>query len=391
VSGASPGIEAVRRIAHLDMDAFFAAAELLRYPQLRGLPVVIGGARTHDSDATPGPERFARLRDYAGRGVVTTATYEARTFGVHSAMSLMQAAQRCPQAILLPVDFARYREYSQRFKQTIARFAPQIEDRGIDEVYIDFTDARGGQEQGGRALAARIQAAIAADTGLSCSIGVAPNKLLAKLASELHKPNGITILYQSDLSAKIWPLPVRRLNGIGPKSGARLEQLSIHTIGELAATPRGWLAQHFGPHHGEWMYGCAWGWDDQPVVTHSEPVSMSRETTFERDLHAVRDRAALGALFSELCTQLAQDLSTRGYVGRTIGIKLRYDNFQRATRDQTIAQYTDDAKVIRRIAGLALRRAPLERPLRLLGVKVAGLVSREALARPALTPEPSLF
>jgi DNA polymerase-4 len=383
--------EPVRRIAHLDMDAFFASAELLRYPQLRGLPVVIGGSRVHGGGTVPDPAHFARLAEYVGRGVVTTATYEARAFGVHSAMSLMQAAQRCPQAILLPVDFARYRDYSHRFKEVIAQFAPQIEDRGIDEVFIDFTDAPGGQEQGGRALAARIQAAIAAATGLSCSIGVAPNKLLAKLASELHKPNGITILYESDLGAKIWPLPARRINGIGPKSGARLEQLGIRTIGELAAAERGWLAQHFGPNHGPWMYACAWGWDDAPVLTHSEPVSMSRETTFERDLHAVRDRAALSVVFGELCTHLAQDLSTRGYVGRTIGIKLRYDNFQRATRDQTIAEYTDDAAVIRRAAGLALRRASLERPLRLLGVKVAGLITRETLARPAAAPERSLF
>jgi DNA polymerase-4 len=382
---------AVRRIAHLDMDAFFASAELLRYPQLRGLPVVIGGSRVQRGNAAGEFAGFARLRDYAGRGVVTTATYEARAFGVHSAMSLMQAAQRCPQAILLPADFARYRDYSCRFKEIIARFAPQIEDRGIDEVYIDFTDAPGGQEQGGRVLAMRIQAAIAADTGLGCSIGVAPNKLLAKLASELHKPNGITVLYESDLSARIWPLPVRRINGIGPKSDARLGQLGIHTIGELAAAERGWLAQQFGPNQGTWLHACAWGWDDRAVVAHSEPVSMSRETTFERDLHAVRDRSTLRALFSELCTRLAQDLSERGYVGRTIGIKLRYDNFQRATRDQTIAEYTCDAAVIRRTAGLALKRAALARPLRLLGVRVASLVPRDTLTQPARAPEQSLF
>jgi DNA polymerase-4 len=382
VSAPPASVEPVRRVAHLDMDAFFAAVELLRYPQLRGLPVVIGGGEAG---------QFARLHQYAGRGVVTTATYEARAFGVHSAMSLMQAAQRCPQAILLPVDFARYREYSRRFKEVIARFAPQVEDRGIDEVYIDFTDVPGGQEHGGRTLASRIAQAITADTGLSCSIGVAPNKLLAKLASELRKPNGITILYESDLAAKIWPLPARRLNGIGPKSAARLEQLGIGTIGELAAAERAWLQQQFGPRQGAWMYECAWGWDDRPVLTHSEPVSMSRETTFERDLHAVRDRAALSALFSELCARLAQDLRSRGYVGRTVGIKLRYDDFRRATREQTIEGYTDDAAVIRRVAGLALKRAALERPLRLLGVRVGGLVARDAMLSAAAAPEPTLL
>jgi len=367
------------------MDAFFAAVELLRYPQLRGLPVVIGGRRV-PGGAAPGALPGARLREYAGRGVVTTATYEARAFGVHSAMSLMQAAQRCPDAILLPADFARYRDYSQRFKQVIARFAEAIEDRGIDEVYIDFTAAPGGQEQGGRALAARIQAAIAADTGLSCSIGVAPSKLLAKLASEMHKPRGITILYDSDLATKIWPLPARRINGIGPKSAARLEALGIHTIGQLAASERGTLERHFGTHLGGWMYACAWGWDDRPVVTHSEPVSVSRETTFDRDLHAVRDRAELGQLFSELCAALARDLQRRGYVARTIGVKLRYDNFRRTTRDTTIAGYTDDAAVIRRMAARALRRAPLERPLRLLGVRVAGLAPRSTMRAELLDP-----
>ncbi len=391
MSAPPASIEARRRIAHVDMDAFFAAVELLRYPQLRGTPVVIGGSRVPRGESVGDAAPFARLRQYAGRGVVTTATYEARAFGVHSAMSLMQAAQRCPQAILLPVDFARYREYSRRFKEVIARLAPQVEDRGIDEVYIDFSSVPGGQEQGGRTLASRIQQAIAADTGLTCSIGVAPNKLLAKLASELRKPNGITVLYESDLATKIWPLPVRRINGIGPKSGARLDQLGIHTIGQLAAAERAWLQQQFGPRQGAWMYECAWGWDDREVLTHSEPVSMSRETTFERDLHAVRDRAALSALFGELCTRLAHDLRSRGYVGRTVGIKLRYDDFRRATRDQTIDGYTDDAVVIRRAAGLALKRASLERPLRLLGVRVAGLVARDALQAAPAAPVRTLL
>ncbi|MGH8207388.1 MAG: DNA polymerase IV, partial [Steroidobacteraceae bacterium] len=177
----------IRRIAHLDMDAFFASVELLRHPALRGLPVVIGGGRAQTNDqrakapqARPQPGRareFAPLSEYAGRGVVTTATYEARAFGVHSAMGLMQAARLCPRALLLPADFDEYRRYSHLFKQVIAEFTPLVEDRGVDEVYIDFSAVEGGQEQGGRVLAARIQQAIRARTGLTCSIGVAPNKL----------------------------------------------------------------------------------------------------------------------------------------------------------------------------------------------------------------------
>jgi DNA polymerase-4 len=377
----------IRRIAHLDMDAFYASVELLRYPQLHGLPVVIGGAGHHGSGAPAGAQEFQRLRDYAGRGVVTTATYAAREFGVHSAMALMKAALLCPQAVLLPVDFDEYRRFSRLFKQVIAGFAPVVEDRGIDEVYIDFTDAEGGQLEGGHALALQIQGAIQQQTGLSCSIGVAPNKLIAKMASEFRKPSGISIVYESELVQKIWPLPCRKINGIGPKAGARLEQLGVRTIGELAGCERDWLVRHFGPSSGSWMHHSAWGRDERAVVTHSEPVSMSRETTFERDLHAVRDREHLRALFTDLCTKLAQDLQRHGYVGKTVGIKLRYDNFQRATREQTLEFYTSDATLIRRTAGQCLKRAPLERRLRLLGVKVSGLVrgdSPEACAPEAV-------
>jgi DNA polymerase-4 len=375
---------AIRRIAHLDMDAFYASVELLRYPQLRGQPVVIGGGRRRPPEA--GDEQFERLRDYVGRGVVTTATYPAREFGVHSAMGLMKAAQLCPQAWLLPVDFDQYRRYSRQFKSVIARFTPVIEDRGVDEVYIDFSQAEGVQHDGGRTLALRIQQAIHEETGLTCSIGVASNKLIAKMASEFRKPNGISIVYDSELIEKIWPLPCRKINGIGPKASAQLEQLGIRTIGELARCERHWLAEHFGPNHGGWMYDCAWGRDDREVVTQSEPVSMSRETTFERDLHAVRDRSELGAVFTDLCQRVAQDLQRHAYVGRTIGVKLRYDNFQRATREQTLAFYTSDAGLIRRTAGLCLKRAPLERRLRLLGVKVAGLVKSDSAEARAVPP-----
>jgi DNA polymerase-4 len=361
-------VQPLRRIAHLDMDAFYASVELLRYPQLRGLPVVIGGGRSGEP---------RELRQYVGRGVVTTATYAAREFGVHSAMGLMKAAKLCPHAILLPADFDEYRRYSRLFKDVIAQFAPAIEDRGIDEVYIDFSDVSGGQEQGGRALAARIQQAIRERTGLTCSIGVAPNKLIAKMASEFEKPNGISIIHEGDLAQRIWPLPCRKIHGIGPRTNERLARIGLTTIGELARCERGWLEQQFGPHQGSWMYEAAWGWDDRPVVTHSEPVSMSRETTFERDLHAVRDRAELGAIFTALCRQVAGDLQRHGYEGRTIGVKLRFDNFQRVTRDQSIERHTSDAVLIRRVAGLCLKRAPLERRLRLLGVKVASLRSRD--------------
>jgi DNA polymerase-4 len=384
-----------RRIAHLDMDAFFASVELLRYPQLRGLPVVIGGGR-RAADAEDDPvalaaipvEAFPRLGGYAGRGVATTATYAARQFGVGSAMGLMKAARLCPQAVLLPVDFDRVRHFSRTFKGIVTSIAPVMEDRGVDEVYIDFTAVPDGQEDGGRTLAARIQREILAATGLTCSLGVAPNKLLAKMASEFDKPHGISILWPEDVQARIWPLPCRKVNGIGPKADAKLQALGIRTIGELAARERDWLVATFGRASGAWMHEMAWGRDDRPVVTESEPVSLSRETTFERNLHAVRDRAELGRIFTGLCEKVAADLRRKGYAGKTIGIKLRYDDFRIATRDQTLALPTDDARAIREAAGRCLKRVPLDRPLRLLGVRVGALARADAAQAPGEAPPP---
>ncbi len=374
----------IRRIAHLDMDAFFASVELLRYPQLKGLAVVIGGGRRKVDEALLAvPERqprfipvadFPLLKDYVGRGVITTATYAARQFGVGSAMGMMKAAKLCPQAIVLPVDFDEVRKYSRLFKSTIVEIAPLMEDRGVDEVYVDFTDVPGGQREGGRVLARLIQKAIFEKTGLTCSVGVAPNKLLAKMASEFNKPNGISIVHEADLQTLIWPLKCRKINGIGPKADEKLAKLGIQTIGELAAKDRAFLITNFGKATGAWMHEVAWGRDDRPVVTSSEPVSMSRETTFERDLHAVRDKAALGALFTELCSKLGDDLQRKGYVAKTIGIKLRYDDFKIATRDQTADFYTADGALIRKMAGLCLKRVPLAKKLRLLGVRASTLV-----------------
>jgi len=249
-----------------------------------------------------------------------------------------------------------------------------MEDRGVYEVYIDFTDVPGGQREGGRVLARLIQKTIFEQTGLTCSVGVAPNKLLAKMASEFNKPRGISIVFEEDLQDKIWPLACRKINGIGPKADEKLQGLGIRTIGELAQREIGWLIDHFGQKTGAWMFDAAHGRDDRAVVTESEPVSISRETTFERDLHAVRDKMELGAIFTRLCEQLADDLRRKGFVGKTIGVKLRYDDFRRVSRDQTLDTYTADAQTIRHTAGLCLKRVPLEQRLRLLGVRVGSLL-----------------
>jgi DNA polymerase IV len=387
-----------RRIAHIDMDAFYASVELLRYPQLKGLPVVIGGGRRRLDDAlgekyadTPiahiPAEAFPTLASYTGRGVITTATYAARQFGIGSAMGLMKAAKLCPQAILLPVDFDEYRKFSRLFKGTVTDIAPLMEDRGVDEVYVDFTEVPGGQREAGRSLARLIQKAVLDATGLTCSIGVAPNKLLAKMASEFNKPNGISIVMEGDVQSKIWPLGVRKINGIGPKAEEKLSARGIHTIGDLAAQPAQELMAHFGKTYGAWLYEAAWGRDDRPVVTESEPVSMSRETTFENDLHAVHDKAELSAIFTQLCDSVAADLQRKGYLGKTIGIKLRYGNFKIVTRDITLDSATDNAALIRRTAGMALKRANLQLRFRLLGVRVGKLEPKNSEHNQALAQQ----
>ncbi len=390
-------LSAPRLIAHLDMDAFYASVELLRYPELAGMPVVIGGGSRHRPEETTDPvtghitRRFTRLRDYVGRGVATTATYAARALGVHSAMGLMKAARLAPDAILLPTDFDAYRKYSRLFKAAVRAIAPQVENSGIDEIYIDLTAVSLPEHDGpaddpteawwrARDVARAIKDSVRAATGLSCSIAVAPNKLLAKIASELDKPDGLTMLAADDIPLRIWPLAARKINGIGPKTSERLEALGVHTIGDLARADVAWLIEHFGASRGAWMHDAAHGRDERTVVTETEPVSISRETTFERDLHARRDREELSAIFTELCADLAGDLQSKGYLGRTIGIKLRYDNFRIVTRDHTIDVPTQDAGIIRRVAGECLKRVSLERRLRLLGVRIGGLSHANAAA-----------
>ncbi|HKA41460.1 MAG TPA: DNA polymerase IV [Burkholderiales bacterium] len=381
-----------RFIAHLDMDAFYASVELLRYPQLRGKPVVIGGRR-RSAEAPSIPT----LREYAGRGVITTATYEARVFGLHSGMALMKAKKLAPDTLLLPADFDEYRRYSRMFKDAVRALAPQIEDRGIDEIYIDLTELVASDPAGdaadawarAREIAAAIQRVVREATGLSCSIGITPNKLLSKIASDLEKPGGLTVLREDDIPTRIWPLPVRKVNGIGPKASARLAAFGINTIGELALADEALLIERFGKSYGSWMHEAAHGRDERNIVTYREPKSISRETTFETDLHPVHDREQLSQVFTELCLRLAGDLERKGYRGKTIGLKLRYDNFKTVTRDHTIEVPTGDAEAIRRAAGECLKRVLLDRRIRLLGVRVGALSKPGAQAQPAAAPQPA--
>lgn len=367
-----------RRIAHLDMDAFFASVELLSRPELKGLPVVVGGRRVAAGEAIP------RLKDYRGRGVITTATYEARAFGVRSGMGLMKAARLAPEALLLPADFEAYRRASRAFKAAASALAPVWEDRGIDEIFLDLTEVEGES----RDLGLRLKAAVKAATGLTCSIGITPNKLLAKLASELQKPDGITILTMADVPTRIWPLPASAINGVGPKAAERLRGMGLETIGEVAAMERGALVAAFGEHYGGWLFDAAHGRDDRPVVTFREPKSISRETTFERDLHPKADREALSAILLKLCEGLAADLTRKGVFARSVGIKLRYEDFRTVTRDAMLDLPVQDAESLRAAARACLKRVDLNRRLRLLGVKASALGPAETPKAESETPLP---
>jgi DNA polymerase-4 len=342
-------VPAVRRILHLDMDAFFAAVELLRRPELRGKPVVIGGRG-----------------DPTRRGVVSTATYEARAFGIRSAMPLRTAHKLCPHAVFLPVDFEAYHRYSEKFKAVMRSVSPLLEDRGIDEAFLDITDL----DPPNADIAREIKARIRAETGLTCSIGIAPNKLLAKMASELDKPDGLTILGEGDLERRIWPLGVRKLPGIGPKSEARLAAIGVRTIGELAALPLERLVEELGRSYGTYLYEAARGIDEDPIVTHWEPKSRSRETTFQED---VGDWQEIARTLAALAREVAEDLREEGYCGRAIGIKVRFADFETHTRVKTLPEPTASETAIRKAAFECLGRLKLDRRVRLLGVRVGEL------------------
>ena len=355
-----------RRIAHIDMDAFYASVELLRRPDLRDRPVAIGGHGNPDS-----------------RGVVTTATYAARAYGIRSGMPLRRAAQLCRDCVFLPVDFDAYRHYSRRFKSALAAIEPAIEDRGIDEVYVDLTGHAAGSAEIGRA----IKRAILDETALTCSVGIGPNKLLAKIASDLDKPDGLTLIGPGDIATRIWPLPVGRINGIGPKAETRLNAIGIETIGQLAVAPPTRLQKHFGSQYGQWMIDVAHGIDDRPVVTDSEPRSRSRETTFDEDLHPDRHRDRLVALTQRMSAQVAKDLGNTGHATRTVGIKLRYDDFTQVTRDLSLARPTTDAAVIEQAALACLGRIVMKRRIRLFGVRASNLERAGPVPDSEIAPE----
>lgn len=343
-----------RVIAHVDMDAFYASVEVRDDPSLRGLPVVVGGP----------PEK---------RGVVAAASYEARAFGIHSAMPMGRAMRLCPELVRISPRMARYREVSATLLGILKTFSDRVEPLSLDEAFVDLTGTEnlfGPPAEAG----AKIRAAIRAETGLTASVGIAPNKLLAKIASARNKPDALTVVTPEEAVAFVQELPVERLWGVGEKTAARLHRLGIHRAADLAQREPSFLKRHFGV-LGLRLYEWAWGRDDRPVVPDAEAKSVSREITFAKNQ---RSTELLEGVLLGLCRQTAQRLQREHLVGRVVNLKLRFSDFTTVTRQESLGHLTDDANEIHEVASrlLELERATDPRPVRLLGVGVTGLLHR---------------
>lgn len=346
-----------RSIAHLDMDAFYVAVELLRHPELRGKPVIVAGR---------GP-----------RAVVTTASYEARPFGVGSAIPVAHAKRRCPDLVHLPVDMAHYRERSGEVMALIAELAVPTQRASLDEVYLDLSELPDPVARMSglvRAIRERLE--------LDASVGIGPNKLVAKVASDAEKPKGFVVLTRAQAAERFADRPPRLIPGVGPKTAERLTEIGIETIGALQRHPADDLIRRFGPSHGQALHDRAHFRDESPVAD-GEIKSQSVETTFDYD---ISDRERLEAILAEQAHRLAEGLRKRGLAGRTIAIKVRLDDWTTVTRAHTIASATNDGEQIATTARELLRAYDPPRPVRLLGVRVASFGEPER--PPTAGPQP---
>ncbi len=339
-------------LAHLDLDAFFAAVEELENPDLREKPLVVGG-------------------DPHGRGVVSTANYAARKFGIHSAMSAAEALRRCPTAIFLRPRHAVYRQYSRAVWETIGEIVPRIERTGIDEGYLDLGTVAGDFTRA-RAIASAVQTAVRGRTSLTCSLGVGTSKVVCKIASDRRKPGGITVVPPGTEARFLAPLAVRILPGVGPRAEARLRTAGVKTIGALAALGDPELRTLLPGSLGPLLRDRAQGIDRRDLDLELEPVSVSAEDTFARDL---TDRERLHDEVRRLAVLVSERLRNADLSGRTVTTKLRYGDFSIRTRSTTLPAAVDDAAVIGEVACGLLDRGLRDRPgaLRLVGVGVSGL------------------
>ena len=338
-------------ILHVDLDAFYASVEVLKDPSLLGRPVVVGGAGT--------------------RGVVMSASYEARTYGIRSAMPAVRARRLCPEAVFVPPDFEAYKTHSNRFREVLLAVTPLVEPISLDEAFLDVSGAHRlfGEPE---AIAVKIRREVQEAVGVSCSVGVAPSKLLAKLASEAAKPDGLLVVPADGVAAFLDPLPVRALWGVGEKTGETLSRLGVRAVGDLARTPPSVLGRLIGEQHAADLIGLARGKDERAVVPYEAPKSVSHEETFERDLDDEREllREAL-ALSQKVAARLRED----GYRARTVTLKIRLANFTTLTRSRTLSAPTDVAADLYQVVGELFGALPgARRRVRLLGVAATGLV-----------------
>lgn len=345
-----------RLVMHVDMDAFFASIEQRDHEEYRGKPLIVGGL--------------------SGRGVVSTCSYEARRFGVHSAMPIVRARRLCPQGIFVEGDYAHYKAVSQEIFAIFARYAPVVEPLSIDEAFLDLT----GMEllmESPRAYAEKLKAEIREKTGLIASVGIAPNKFLAKLASDLEKPDGLVIITEQTKQAVLDPLPVGRIWGVGQKTAARLEALRIRTIGQLRRTPRERLVRAFGAHMADHLLALASGIDTRPVAPRESAKSIGKEVTFPADIESAEE---VERVLLALAEKVGYRLRRTGCKGRTVQLKLRLGDFRTYTRSRTLAEATCyDGEIYETV--LALYRAlGVKQGIRLLGISVSGFDTSGAIS-----------
>jgi DNA polymerase-4 len=334
-------------IAHVDMDAFYVSIELLRHPELRGRPIVV---------AYDGP-----------RGVVTTASYEARRYGVHSALPMVTARRRCPDLVVLPVDMQLYRRGSVKVMETLREFSDVVEVVGMDEAYVDLSGSPVP-----RSRAREIKRRVREETRLVCSIGLAPNKLMAKIASDLDKPDGFFVLDHDNWLEVVGDRPAKLLPGVGPKTKERLDAVGIETVAQLANAEPGLLERAFGPNHGGGLRERANGLGSETLTTERKRKSESRETTFRED---VSDRDELIETVERLGRSVCESLAEHGSHGRTVTLKIRLRPFRTFTRSRTLPSPTRDPDRVVGVARELLERFDPQDPVRLIGVGVAGLQS----------------
>jgi DNA polymerase IV len=346
-------------VAHLDLDAFFAAVEELERPELAGLPLVVGG-------------------DPRGRGVVATASYAARQFGIHSAQSCAEALRRCPEAVFVPPRMSLYREHSRRVWAIVREIVPTVEQTGIDEGYLDLGEVAPSFDDA-RALAEAVQAVVLARSRLSCSLGVATSKVVAKVASDRRKPAGLTAVRPGREAEFLAPFPVRTLPGVGPRAEQRLDAAGVGTIGQLATLDDAALRAVLPGKIGTLVRDRACGIDPRELELSTERISISHEETFAQD---VADPERLHDELRRMADRLSEHLRTRGQVARTVTTKLRYPDFAIRTRSTSLPAGTDDGRRIGDLACALLDRALVDRaaPLRLVGVGVSGLTDHAQLS-----------